>query len=146
MSLRLTIAVVVAAAAAALAVPFAIAAPPRGYQLQAVMTGAQEVPGPGDPDGVGTVNLDMRTRGKICFNSSTQYIDPPTAGHIHKGARGVAGPVVVTLFTGALPNGRKCVRASRRVKLRIQRHPGRWYVNIHNAPYPNGAIRAQIRK
>jgi CHRD domain len=146
MSRRLITALVAAAATVVITASLAIAAPPRGYQLEARLTGAQEVPGPGDPDGTGTAYLDMRRRGKVCFRLSTQNIAPPTAGHIHQGARGVAGPVRVTLFTGSMPTGRKCVNAARRLKLRIQRNPGRWYVNVHNTPYPDGAVRAQLKR
>jgi hypothetical protein len=143
----ITVAALAAAALASLA-PAASAVPPRGYELEAILTGPKEVPGPGDADGRGVIYLDMtRPRSPtLCYRLSYSYVDPLTAGHIHIGGPTVAGPVRVPLFTGAAPTGRRCVRASQTDKIRLMRNPGGWYVNLHNAPYPNGAIRGQIER
>ena len=76
-----------------------------GPQLQRArlgvsLTGIQEVPGPGDPDGNGTVEVRVDPRnGEICWNLYARAIEPATAAHIHRGAAGVAGPPVMTLTT-----------------------------------------------
>src|SRR5512145_37282 len=64
------------------------------------MFGAQEVPGPGDPNGEGeaTFSLDA-ARGRACFDLQWSKIRRPTAAHIHRGQAGVAGPVRVELFS-----------------------------------------------
>ncbi len=65
-------------------------------RLTAVLAGAAEVPGPGDPDGTGTaiVNLDV-SKGEACYEVSAQKIDRPTGMHIHEGETGKSGPVVI---------------------------------------------------
>jgi len=70
---------------------------------------------------------------------------PATAAHIHRGAAGINGPIVVPL---PAPNGAGvstgCTHASRTLIAAIMQHPASYYVNIHNAPYPEGAVRGQL--
>ena len=119
----------------------------HGKQLKAKLKGANEVPGPGDPDGRGKARLRVRPKaGRVCFRLKWRNIATPTAAHIHRGRMGEAGPVVVGLFSGQADN-RGCVDGFERDLLReIRRHPRRFYVNIHNADYPDGAIRGQLKR
>ncbi len=63
------------------------------------MTGAQEVPGPGDADGIGTAEVHVvDALNRVCYEiHDVGNIGPVTAAHIHRGARGVAGPPVANL-------------------------------------------------
>ena len=118
-----------------------------GRPLATTMTGAAEVPGPGDPDGVGTALLTLNPgQEEICFELTVANIAPATAAHIHVGPVGVAGPVVVPLPapTGGSSSG--CVSADRALIKAIIKHPENYYVNVHNAVYPAGAIRGQLSK
>jgi hypothetical protein len=114
----------------------------------AILTGAAEVPGPGDPDGVGgaTVTLNTTT-GQVCTNIGVARIAPATAAHIHRGTADVAGPVVVD-FTGLLIPGLSvatgCVMANPMLVAEIAANPSGFYVNVHNADFPNGAVRGQL--
>ena len=67
--------------------------------LSTELTGAAEVPGPGDPDGSGTATITVNPgREEVCWEINAAGIGlPAAAAHIHVGATGVAGPVVVTL-------------------------------------------------
>ena len=66
--------------------------------VHAQLTGEQEVPGPGDPDGFGRATVVLfPSSGEICYTLTAFRIAPATAAHIHEGPPGVAGPVVVTL-------------------------------------------------
>jgi hypothetical protein len=74
-----------------------------------------------------------------------QGIAAPNASHIHRGAAGVAGPVVITL-TSSFPNNRATGTATASAALieEIQDNPSGFYVNVHNADFPDGAVRAQL--
>ena len=118
----------------------------RGVKtLTANLRGKAEVPGPGDADGRGQALVRVRPNaGTVCFRLRIRRIATPTAAHIHRGRRGEAGDVVVTLFSGE-PRRRGCVEGLDQALLRdIRRHPRRFYVNVHNAEFPNGAIRGQL--
>src|SRR5437867_2361456 len=69
----------------------------QGPELVARMNGANEVPGPGDPDGYGRAWL-YEENGQGCYTISWRDIGAPHAAHIHRGVRGEAGPIVATLF------------------------------------------------
>jgi len=82
---------------------------------------------------------------KACAYANYDRIRQPKAAHIHRGVAGVAGDVVID-FTGAVTGGRNCVQAPRKLIHRILDHPRRFYFNIHNIPYPEGAIRGQLHR
>src|SRR6266540_7518890 len=68
-------------------------------ELVAHMNGQKAVP-MGDPDAKGTADITLKPRaGKVCFDITFTGLSPdnPFAGHIHKGAKGVAGPIKVPL-------------------------------------------------
>jgi hypothetical protein len=64
------------------------------------------------------------------------------AAHIHKGKPGVAGPVVVPF--GKSYKSKGCTTASASLAAAILKTPGAYYVNVHNAKYPAGALRGQL--
>ena len=120
-------------------------------KLRANMTGAKERPDPGDSNGTGTafVRLVPRTE-RVCFNITYQRIARPVAGHIHRGGRQTAGPIVVPLFeraSGASSPIRGCADdVSHNLIRQIRNNPGGFYVNLHNGAFPAGAIRGQLRQ
>ena len=119
-----------------------------GRKLQTSLTGAAEVPGPGDTDGRGTATVTVNPGQKrICYKLSVTNIAPATAAHIHEGARTVAGPVVVSLGAPNASGMRSgCVTVTRALALEILKDPGDYYVNVHNPAFPSGAVRGQLAK
>ena len=120
--------------------------------LNATLTGDAEVPGPGDPNGTGdaAITLDSAA-GEVCFDLSWSMIGRPFAAHIHRGRDTVAGPIRVTLFSSRRPLPRTitavqgCVRNVDSALIdKIIATPDRFYVNVHNVAYPDGAIRGQL--
>ena len=113
--------------------------------LEANLTGEQEVPGPGDPNGSGHAVLKV-FKTKVCYTLEVKRIAPATAAHIHLGLRGEAGPVVATLNPPTEGSSSACVEIPRALSLELIEHPARYYVNVHNDPFPDGAIRGQLHK
>lgn len=118
-----------------------------GKPLTANLTGAAEVPGPGDADGAGTFNVTLNPgQNQICYELSAANIAVATAAHIHTGAADVAGPVLVTLKTPSDGPVKECVALDQeKIKLIIKK-PADYYVNVHNAEFPDGAVRGQLSK
>ena len=92
----------------------------------------------------GTVELTLNAKtGKVCWDFKLGHIDgKPNQAHIHKGRRGVSGNVVVPL--GATYKREGCTTASKALVRSILRSPGGFYVNVHNAKHPLGALRGQL--
>jgi hypothetical protein len=117
-------------------------------KLSATLTGPTEVPGPGDPDGTGTFKGRFNAeRGEICYSLTAANIQAPNAAHIHRGVKGVAGPVVVPLVAPPLNGATEaCTTATTGLILEILQRPGDFYVNVHNPELPRGAVRGQLVK
>lgn len=126
--------------------PGVTTAPAGSIVLTADLSGGEEVPGPGAKDGTGTAHLTFTPDGKVCADLATSKIDPATAAHVHTGAKGVAGPVVITLPTPKDGRASECVTADKAAAARVTADPANAYVNIHTAAQPNGAIRGQLTK
>lgn len=108
------------------------------------LTGEAEVPGPGDPDGWGRAVLRVDTKqGTICYLLVVRRIEPAAAAHIHVGSPDVAGPVVQDLKPPTSGISRGCV-ANPDLAAAIAEDPENYYVNVHNEPYPAGAIRGNL--
>lgn len=129
-------------AAVVLAVPpLALGASASTVEVEATLSGRTEVP-KGDPDGSGTAEIDI-TGTKVCWRLTYKNIAAPNAAHIHRAPAGKAGPVVVPL--GGKFTRRGCGTAPAVVARAIGRNPAGYYVNVHNARYPGGAIRGRLR-
>ena len=107
----------------------------------------------GDPNGSGEayvfgIDGDVTT---LCYILTVDKIGTATAAHIHEGAAGTNGPVVVNLAAPADGNAADCLTEGETGKfvgdqtvLEILNNPSDYYVNVHSPEYPNGAIRGQL--
>ncbi|MGH2747265.1 MAG: CHRD domain-containing protein [Actinomycetota bacterium] len=155
----LAIAAVALLAVAIVALPHAWAG---GRPFDTTLTGAAERPGPGDPDGFGTAHLELNQgQGTVCWEISLSNVDPlPFGGHIHIAGPDDPGPIVLTLL-GAPANAEPtttpdaptsypasaCVENVDAGLIKdIRQSPDEYYVNLHNEPFPNGAVRGQLSK
>jgi hypothetical protein len=144
-------AVLIAVLALALVVVSPAGAGTGGRPLSTTLTGAEEFPDPGDPDATGQADLRLNQgKKRVCFDISWTAIDGTVfAGHIHSGAVGVAGPIVVTLFEGSFAGTdavSDCVGDVDRSLIKaIRKDPSGYYVNVHSTPgFTGGAVRGQL--
>ena len=135
-------------AALLLAVMMIAAVPALATQratLEASLTGEKEVPGPGDPNGWGKAEVKVY-KAKVCYELEVKRIKPATAAHIHRGGPNVAGPIVVELKAPTDGSSEGCKAISKKLSKQLREHPSHYYVNVHNNPYPDGAIRGQLHR
>lgn len=109
------------------------------------LTGAEEVPGPGDPDGSGFSGVILIPRLRmVCVGIVVSNIDTPTAAHIHKAPAGEPGPVVVPLKAPTDGDSITCSTISGDLFRAIWDNPEEYYVNVHNDEFRAGAVRGQL--
>jgi hypothetical protein len=106
------------------------------------LTGAEEVPAV-STSASGEGSFKVAKDGSVSGSVSTMGIDG-TAAHIHRGAKGQNGPVVVPLTksgdTFTAPAGAKLSEAD------LQAYKdGNLYVNVHSAAHKGGEIRDQLK-
>ena len=147
LSLVLAALVALALAGAASAASLAVA-DHGGRPLSTELTGAAEVPA-GDPAGSGMATITVNPgQEEVCWEIVAVGIElPATAAHIHVGAAGTAPPnnVVVTLSApDASGFSSGCTTVDRDLALEILKNPENYYFNVHNEPFPTGAIRGQL--
>jgi CHRD domain/Protein of unknown function (DUF3455) len=85
---------------------------------------------------------------RLTYSVSWSGLGTPTEAHIHAGARGVDGPVVVPLFTtprtaDGFASGTVTV-ADPTVLDAMRSNPGGFYADLHTTGFPAGAVRAQL--
>jgi hypothetical protein len=136
----------VAIAAIALLFPVSAAsAEDGGRPIEVAMTGAAERPGPGDPDGTGTATFRINPgQGEICYTLTVANIEPATAAHIHRAPPTSAGPVVIPLNPPTNGSSSGCAPIGRALAKELIQTPEAFYVNVHNTPFPPGAVRGQL--
>ncbi|MEV6652341.1 CHRD domain-containing protein [Streptomyces sp. NPDC051219] len=125
----------------------------RAASFTATLSGAEEVPvagGPAvnDPDGKAVALVKVKGN-RVTFALRWKGL-VPSLGHIHQGAKGQNGAVRVPLFGSAMPD--TVHSAAGQVSLTdaeladdIRSDPAGFYVNLHSAEFPGGAVRGQLK-
>lgn len=115
---------------------------PGSGAMKVSLTGAQEVP-PVNTDGSGSGSFRVAADGSMTGSVTTKGVKG-TMAHIHQGAKGANGPVIVPLTksgdTYTVPAGRK-LTGSQMQALKA----GNLYVNVHSDRYKGGEVRAQLQ-
>lgn len=154
------------AGALALGAAFLSAAPAQAAEepLFAVLNGNNEcnavLPpnGPdcrqGDIDAFGSATILISQApgaALLCFGITVDNLNAPaTMAHIHSGNATFNGPVVVNLAPPVAPGGGNpgassgCTPVPAATAAAIVANPTRFYINVHNAQFPGGAVRGQL--
>jgi len=115
---------------------------PGSGAISVSLTGTEEVP-PVTTEGTGSGSFRIAEDGTITGSVTTKGV-PGTAAHIHQGAKGKNGPVIVPLTkngdTYSVPAGRKLTDAQMKAL-----KEGGLYVNVHTAKHKGGEVRAQLQ-
>ena len=88
----------------------------------------------------------------MCFEISVTGLDPVILGHIHEGAAGVNGPVVVDFdliqadfsVVDGTGTASGCTTVGRALAKEIAKDSDGYYVNIHTTVFSGGALRGQL--
>ena len=106
------------------------------------LTGAQEVPAV-DTKAMGTSTIEVATDMGVKGNIETTGVEG-TMAHIHMAARGINGPVIVTLEKQG--ENRWMVPAGTRLTVDqfASYKRGGLYVNVHSAAHKDGELRLQL--
>jgi hypothetical protein len=115
------------------------------------MNGSLEIP-PAEPTATAEAVITLKPASTtVCFHLSWDGLTSVTAAHIHSGAADVTGSVVVPFFNGPIPDTISsvggCVHDVDPALIKaIHDHPSDYYVNVHDAAFPGGAVRDQLHR
>lgn len=115
------------------------------------LSGAANLPNPGDPNGSGTGTVSVYpSQNTLCWSLSASGVGQGVELHLHRGTRTEQSFVVstVSLMTDALRtpgNISGCLKITRRTLLNeIAARPYMFYMALHNLEFPGGALRGQL--
>ena len=115
---------------------------PGSGAMKVSLTGAEEVPA-ANSEGKGSGSFRVGDDGTISGSVTTEGVKG-TMAHIHQGAKGANGPVIVPLTksgdTYTVPEGKKLTPAQLDAL-----KAGNLYVNVHSDRYKGGEVRAQLQ-
>jgi len=107
------------------------------------LTGAEEVPAV-TTTATGNATVDIKPDRSVSATVTVSGMTA-TASHIHEGAAGANGPVIVP-FTKTGDNTFASAPDAKLTEAQYESYKqGKLYVNVHSAKNPGGEIRAQIK-
>jgi hypothetical protein len=113
---------------------------PSGSCYAATLSGAAEVPANASTAS-GAATMALAPDGMLLYDIGFGDLSAlETAAHFHKGALGIAGPVVYPLPAGTTKRGVQQLLPGQVTDLKA----GLWYINVHSTNFPGGEIRGQI--
>jgi hypothetical protein len=129
---------------------------PANAPFHATLTGAEQVPPIQTSD---TGEFRATQAGSGLQFTLTAHGSGLTMAHIHEGAKGTNGPVIVTLFMAGSPSGVSDINISGAITPSMlsgdyagkfnqfvqDMKAGKFYVNVHSVDHPDGIIRGQVQ-
>ena len=113
-------------------------------EFRAVLTGDNEL-ARGDADGWGRARIEIAdSSDRLCADLEVRSVGDVTSAQIYRGAAGEDGSPVVKLDTPDDNDSDDCDEVPEALRDEIRNNPAGFYVNVHTADYPDGAIRGQL--
>ena len=132
------------ALAVGLAIAPAAAALAAATGASATAKGSNEVGKAGDPKATANAMFTFDTSShQLCYTVTATSLQA-VAMHIHKGAAGANGPVVVPLDPTKIGAGKTCAAVAPALLSDISSNPAGYYFNAHTKAFPAGAVRGQL--
>ena len=115
-----------------------------GRPLHATVLPGNQVP-PTASNGSGTALVTLNQgQGEVCWDITVSNLTTPVIlAHIHQGAAGTNGPIVVD-FMEPVNGLNGCVHADAALIKAIRQNPAGYYVNVHTTMFPAGEVRGQL--
>lgn len=121
-----------------------LAAADDSVSFEVDLVGEAVVPGPGaEVEGRAQVTLEP-SRGQVCFIIAVEGLDTATGAHLHSGAPGETGDVVMSLDPPSNGMAEGCATADGNLLQRMAAQPIDYYVSIRTESFPDGAVRGQL--
>ncbi|PYS72332.1 MAG: hypothetical protein DMF69_07895 [Acidobacteria bacterium] len=117
----------------------------QGRMTTVTLTGINENPNFGDPDGSGLFKFKVDAQqNRFCYELSASSIATATAAQIHSGGKDAVGPSLINLQPPTLGMSKECISVDSDRLADMIKNPTNYYVSIQNAEFPEGAIRGQL--
>src|SRR3954470_8120049 len=113
--------------------------------FRGTLSGSKEVP-PNSSSGRGTVivRYDMATNVLYLYGDYQNLSSPAIASHIHHGAPGISGTIIIPLTNTGDSTGTLSIQSTLPDSLETELLAGNMYVNVHTDSFSGGEIRAQL--
>ena len=119
-----------------------------GKPLNAVLSGANVVPGPGDADGKGSLSITLNQgQQTISYQLTVSDIATATAATIHSGAKGKNGASKAELKAPTGGSAKATLTNIDKDFIKdLIKNPQDYYITVATADFPGGALRGQLSK
>jgi len=118
----------------------------QGRMSTITLTGLNEMPNYGDPDGTGLFKFSIdAAQNQICYELTTSNIASAALAQIHSGEKGIVGPTLVNLVAPTNGMSKDCVSVEPDKLADLIRNQSNYYVSVQTAEFPDGAIRGQLK-
>lgn len=114
----------------------------QGRLSATTLTGLNELPNFGDPDGSGLFKFTFNSsQNQVCYELTTTNIADITGLQIRVGDRNTVGPTLISLQANV---AKDCVSVEAGKLAELMKNPSNYYVSVQTQEFPNGAIRGQL--
>ena len=118
----------------------------QGYAVLSTNLFSDNVPG-GGASGDAIADFDGEIdlgQDQLCYFLQLEGLGDASSAHIHHAKHGESGPVVVTLPLPGGPADETCVKLDTSLLRSMADQPAEYYVDVHSAGKPDGALRGQF--